>query len=93
MNMKKISLILLLSIGLIGCSSIEISTISPSDVQTDRIIALGLTHEENLVEARKLSDLNLTNAVIKELNERLLEADQDLIEFESASRYAENVLV
>ena len=51
MNMKKILLVLLLSFGLIGCSainvpsiklsSLELSTKSPSDIQTENILALG----------------------------------------------------
>ena len=53
--MKKLLQILLLSLGLIGCASESIKMISPSDIETDRIIALGLTHEQNIGEARKIS--------------------------------------
>jgi len=103
MNMKKILLVLLLSIGLIGCSSInlpsvnlsalELSAISPSDVQTEKILALGLSHDQNLVEARKIADPNIASAVIKELNNRILEAENNRIELENISKYVEMVKV
>jgi uncharacterized protein YcfL len=83
--MKKILLVLLLSFGLIGCSSInvpsiklpslELSSISPSDIQTEKILALGLSHDQNLVEALKIADPSIASAVVKELNNRVLEAE------------------
>ena len=101
--MKKILLVLLLSIGLIGCSSVnlpsvnlsalELSAISPSDVQTEKILALGLSHDQNLVEARKIADPNIASAVIKELNNRILEDENNRIELENISKYAEMVKV
>ena len=101
--MKKILLVLLLSIGLIGCSSInlpsvnlsalELSAISPSDVQTEKILALGLSHDQNLVEARKIADPNIASAVIKELNNRIVEAENNRIELENVVKYAEMVKV
>jgi len=103
MNMKKILLVLLLSIGLIGCSSVnlpsvnlsalELSAISPSDVQTEKILALGLSHDQNLVEARKIADPNIASAVIKELNNRIVEAENNRIELENVVKYAEMVKV
>ena len=101
--MKKILLVLLLSIGLIGCSSVnlpsvnlsalELSAISPSDVQTEKILALGLSHDQNLVEARKIADPNIASAVIKELNNRIVEAENNRIELENVVKYAEMVKV
>ena len=101
--MKKILLVLSLSLGLIGCSSvnlpsvnlssIELSAISPSDVQTDKILALGLSHDQNLVEARKIADSNIASAVIKELNNRILEAEYNRIDLENVLMYAEMVKV
>ena len=98
MNMKKILLVLSISLGLIGCSSVnlsalELSAISPSDVQTEKILALGLSHDQNLVEARKIADPNIASAVIKELNNRILEAENNRIELENISKYAEMVKV
>jgi len=101
--MKKILLILLLSFGLIGCSSInvpsinlsslQLSSTSPSDIQTEKILALGLTHDQNLVEARKIADSNIAAAVVKKLNKRILDAENNQIDIEKASKYAEMVKV
>ena len=96
--MKKILLILMLSFGLIGCSSInlpslDLSTTSPSDIETDKILALGLSHDQNLVEARKIVDPSIASAVVKELNNRILEAENKQIEIESVVKYAEMVQV
>jgi hypothetical protein len=98
MKMKKILLILLLSFGLIGCSSInlpslELSSISPSDIETEKILALGLSHDQNLVEARKITDSNISSAVIKELNNRINEAEINRVDLENISKYAELVSV
>jgi hypothetical protein len=96
--MKKILLILLLSFGLIGCSSInlpslELSTTSPSDIETEKILALDLSHDQNLVEARKIANPNISLAVIKELNNRLNEAEINRVDLENISKYAEMVKV
>ena len=82
--MKKLLLILCLSFGLIGCASInsldsiEFSA-SPAIAETKKILALGLTHSENLSEARKLKDPTLVSAVVQELKTR---NDNALIEAE-----------
>jgi hypothetical protein len=96
--MKKILLILLISFGLIGCSSInltslELSTTSPSDIETEKILALGLSHDQNLVEARKIANPNISLAVIKELNNRVNEAEINRVNLENISKYAEMVKI
>ena len=101
--MKKILLVLLLSFGLIGCSSInvpsiklpslELSSTSPSDIQTEKILALGLSHDQNLVEALKIADPSIASAVVKELNNRVLEAENKRLEIENVVKYAEMVQV
>ena len=93
--MKKLLLLLLLSLGLIGCASLnsleslEFST-SPAEAETKKILALGLTHTENLSEARKLTDPALVSAVMQELKTR---NDNALIEAEKVDKYAEKVKV
>ena len=87
--MKKRLQILLLSLGLIGCASIEFSA-SPAEAETKKILALGLTHTENLSEARKLKDPTLVSAVVQELQDR---NDNTLIEAEKVDKYAEKVKV
>ena len=93
--MKKLLLILLLSFGLIGCASInsldsiEFSA-SPAEAETKKILALDLTHAENLSEARKLTDPTLVSEVVQELNNI---NDNALIEAEKVTKYAEKVKV
>ena len=93
--MKKLLLILFLSYGLIGCASInsldsiEFSA-SPAESETKKILALGLTHAENLSEARKLTDPTLVSEVVQELKTR---NDNARIEAEKVAKYAEKVKV
>jgi len=93
--MKKLLLFLLLSLGLIGCASLDSLdslefSASPAEAETKKILALGLTHTENLNEARKLKDPTLVSEVIQELETR---NDNDLIEEEKMVKYAEKVIV
>ena len=93
--MKKLLLLLLLSLGLIGCASLDSLeslefSASPAEAETKRILALGLTHTENLSEARKLTDPTLVSAVVQELKTRNNNA---LIEAEKVDKYAEKVKV
>ena len=95
--MKKLIQICLLSIGLIGCSSIDYSEltspVSPSDTQLNRILALDLTHSENLILARKITDSSVASTVINELENRKTKADNENIDAEKASKIAEMVEV
>ena len=95
--MKKIIQICLLSIGLIGCSSIDYSEltspVSPSVNQLNRILALGLTHAENLILARKITDSSVASIVINELENRKSKTDNENIDAEKASKIAEMVKV
>ena len=59
--MKKTLLLGLVSLGLIGCSSLELGDALSSEQYTQNILALGLTHEENLIEAGKLQTPHLTH--------------------------------
>ena len=93
--MKKLLIILLLSLGLIGCGSLKsldsISfSVSPAEAETKKILALGLTHTENLSEARKLTDPTLVSEVVQELKTR---NDNALIAAEKVDKYAEKVKV
>ena len=93
--MKKLLLLLVLSLGLIGCASldsldsIEFSA-SPAEAETKKILALGLTHTENLSEARKLKDPTLVSEVVQELEAR---NENARIEAEKVAKYAEKVKV
>jgi hypothetical protein len=61
--MKKTLIYLLLSIGLVGCSSLELGDALSSEEYTQRILDLGLSHEENLEEASKLKTPHLISVV------------------------------
>jgi len=95
--MKNLLQMLLLSIGLVGCSSIDYaeltSPVSPSKTQIDRIIALNLSHMESLKEANKLMDPALVSSVVKALEARKLKADNAAIEAGNVAIYAEMVKV
>ena len=91
--MKKILQILLLSIGLIGCSSLELEPISSSADETQRILSLGLTHEENLIEAGKLNSFHMISVVIGQLNKAKDEKIQAEVNLVESAKFAEMVVV
>ena len=95
--MKKLFQILLLSLGLIGCSLIDkaelTSLTSPFDTQVNRIIALDLSHSESLKEASKLTDPGLAAAVVNELEARKLQAENAIIEAENVAKFAEKIKI
>ena len=83
--MKNFLVILLVTLYLIGCSSMELEPVSSAEGEAQKILAMNLTHEENLIEAKKLETprkvsvvtLLLTNARDKEIKSKA-----DLIESE-----------
>jgi len=97
--MKNFLQILLLSIGLAGCSSIDyseltkITPVSPANLQINRILALNLSHAENLIEANKLMDPVLSSAVVKELEARKLKTENAFIDAEKVAKTAKLVIV
>ena len=91
--MKKILTLLIISFGLIGCSNIQLEAVSTSAEETQRILALGLTHEENLIEASKIKSDHKASVVKLQLinaNDEKIQAEIDLIE---STKYANSVLV
>jgi hypothetical protein len=83
--MKKTLIYLLLSIGLIGCSSLELGDALSSEDYTQRILDLGLSHEENLVEASKLKTPHLISVVsllLTNARDDKIQYEIDLIESE-----------
>jgi len=97
--MKNFLQMLLLSVGLAGCSSIDyaelskISTVSPTNIQINRILALNLSHAGSLIEANKLMDPILVSNVVKELEARKLKAENISIELVKVANFAEMVNV
>lgn len=87
--MQKILITLLVSLSLFGCSSIELESLSSSSEETQRILALGLTHEENLIEAKKLDGNHLISVVTLQLNDARDEKIQAEIDQVESERFAD----
>ena len=91
--MKKILLTLLLSLGLTGCASLELDAIASSEEETQKILALGLTHSENLIEANKLKDTHTISVVTGQLKKAEDERIQAIIDDEKIAEYSQMVIV
>jgi hypothetical protein len=81
--MKKLYLILSISIVLNACSSLELDAVPSSQQETQRILELGLSHEENLLEASKLSSAHMVSVVTLKLTnarDERIQAVKDLTE-------------
>ena len=91
--MKKILQILLLSIGLTGCASLVLEPVSSSQDETQRILSLGLTHAENLIEASKLKDSHTISVVTGQLMKAEDDKNKAALDEVSISKYAESVKV
>tara|TARA_B110000008_G_C16887970_1_gene531631 strand:- start:435 stop:1172 length:738 start_codon:yes stop_codon:yes gene_type:complete len=98
--MKK--LLLLISFSLIGCSSIdgggvlsslELEDALSSEQEAQRILDLGLSHEESLVEAGKLETPHMIAVVTLQLNNARDAKIQSEIDLKEANEYAEKVIV
>jgi len=91
--MKKILQILLISIGLTGCSSLVLEPVSSSQDETQRILDLGLTHAENLIEASKLNDNHTVTVVTGQLIKAEDDKNKAALDEVSILKYAESVKV
>ena len=75
-----------------GCSSLELEAVPSSEQETQRILALGLSHEENLVEASKLDTPHKVAVVTLQLNNARDEKIQADIDLNESNKYAEEVV-
>jgi hypothetical protein len=91
--MKKLSLILLTFIGLVGCSSLELGDALSSEQYTQKILDLGLTHEENLIEASKLKTPHLVSVVSLLLTNARDEKIQYAIDLQESEKFAQQVII
>jgi hypothetical protein len=85
--MKKLILLSIL-ICLSACSSLELQAVTSSEEETQRILALGLSYEENLIEASKLSDPHMVKVVSLQLanaRDDKIQAEIDIIASENIS--------
>ena len=91
--MKKYFLLTLISFALYSCSSIELEAVSTSAEETQRILAMGLSHEDNLIEAKKLKSSHMTSVVILQLTnarDEKIQAEMNQVE---AEKFADLVSV
>ncbi len=91
--MKKIILLLSILIGLSACSSLDLQAVNSSEEETQRILALGLSYEENLIEASKLNDPHMVTVVSLQLTnaqDNKIQAEIDAI---NSEKIANSVIV
>ena len=91
--MKKLVLLLSILIGLSACSSLELQTVTTSEEETQRILALGLSYEENLIEASKFSDPHMVKVVSLQLTNAKDEKIQYEIDLLESEKIANNVIL
>ena len=89
----KVLLLLFLIFGLIGCSSIELGDAMTSEQYAQKILDLGLSHEENLIEASKLKTPHLVSVVSLHLINARDEKIQYAIDLDESEKYAQLVIV
>ena len=91
--MKKRLLILLFSLAVFGCSSLELEAVSTSTEETQRILSMGLSHEENLKEANKLPSKHMISVVTLQLTNARDEKIQEQVDIVESAKYAEMVSI
>ena len=91
--MKKFLFLFSLLFFLASCSSLEIDPATSSEDEAQKILALGLSHEENLRMASKLGTPHLVKIVTLKLNNARDEKIQAAIDVEKSLEFAEQVKV
>ena len=91
--MKNLLLSFALIFTLLGCSSIDLSAVPSSEQETQRILALGLSHEENLIEASKLDTPHKVAVVTLQLKNARDEKIQANIDEVESNKYADGVII
>ena len=91
--MKKFLLLFSLLFFLAGCSSLEIDPATSSEDEAQKILALDLSHEENLRMASKLGTPHLVKIVTLKLNNARDEKIQAAIDVEKSLEFAQQVKV
>ncbi|MBE29447.1 hypothetical protein CL646_05215 [bacterium] len=91
--MKNIPLLFLFLFLLLGCSSLEVENIPSTEEEAQRILKLGLTHEQNLMEAKKLSSPHVVSVVTLKLINAHNEKIQAEIDIQESNKFADKVNV
>ena len=76
-----------------SCSSLEIDPATSSEDEAQKILALGLSHEESLRMASKLDSPHLVKIVTLKLNNARDEKIQDAIDLEKSQEFSQQVKV
>ena len=76
-----------------SCSSVELEAVSSSEEETQRILAMGLSHEENLIEASKLDTPHIISVVSLQLTNARDKKIQDEIDLVASEELASMVIV
>ena len=90
--MKNFLLAISISI-LVGCSSIELEAVSSSDDEVQRILSLGLSHEENLKLANELKSSHMRSVVSGQLIKARDKKIQEELELVESIKISEEVEV
>ena len=91
--MKNFLLLFSLFFLLASCSSLEIESATSSEDEAQKILALGLSHEENLKLASKLDSPHLVKIVTLKLKNARDEEIQAAIDSEKSAEFAEKVSI
>ena len=91
--MKNFLITLSILFILSGCSSLELEAVSSSEEETNRILALGLSHEDNLIEASKLNTPHLVSVVTLQLTNARDEEIQSKIDLIASEEFASMVTI
>ncbi|MDA7437893.1 hypothetical protein N8773_00840 [Candidatus Pseudothioglobus singularis] len=89
--MKKNYILSTLFLIICGCSSLEMEPLSSSKDEVQRILALGLTHDENLIEASKLSSSHMIAVVTTQLKKVYSDKRLAVANLEESAIFADNV--
>ena len=90
---KKIFQTSVLSLLIVGCSSLNIEAIPSTDTETKRILALDLSHQDNLNLAKKIKDKHTRIVVIGKLKSAEIEKNQAERDEIDSEKFAQEVLV
>tara|TARA_B110000008_G_C16777467_1_gene487161 strand:+ start:84 stop:806 length:723 start_codon:yes stop_codon:yes gene_type:complete len=91
--MKNLIQITFFLLTLVGCSSLEITEVKTSETEANKILSMGLSHEENLIMANKVSDPDLILGVISRLKKAETQKNEALLEVETTNKYFEMIQV
>ena len=91
--MKNFLLLFSFLFFLSSCSSLEVEPATSSEDEAQKILALGLSHEESLRMASKLDSPHLVKIVTLKLNNARDEKIQDAIDLEKSQEFSQQVKV